>query len=227
MRSLTPDQRPRLDALMAGLETLPTPELIAESGRLRCEMPLDEVGKRRMRLALSGAFAAEKIMAYIQALDDVDDHRGKIGRQVFERRREGERLRALQSLEAANHLVMAAHLAGRQEVDFHFFAVCVGRLERFLPLAARAAGDKIPKEDRALLAPFRKLRDYYEHLEDRLPGGKSAAEAVTETHDAHEWRVRMEPTLEGQERIILDGVAVDVRAGWQPFGPFFGATGSN
>jgi len=50
MRCLTPDQQARLDALMAGLETLPTPELIAESGRLRCEMPLDEVGKRRMRL---------------------------------------------------------------------------------------------------------------------------------------------------------------------------------
>lgn len=150
MRSLTPDQQARLDALMAGLETLPTPVLLAESGRLRCEMPLNEVGKRRMRLALSGAFAAEKIMAYIQALDDVDDHRGKIGRQVFERPREGERLRALESLEAANHLVRAAHLAGRQEVDFHFFAVCVGRLERFLPLAAKATGHKVPQEDRAL-----------------------------------------------------------------------------
>lgn len=209
MDSLTFEQGAKLDALLAELASLPTPELNADSGRLRCGLPLDDVGKKRMRLALSGAFAAEKILAYLQALEEVDNHRGMIGRRIFELHREGKRLRALESLDAVEPLVMASHLSGWQEVDFHFFAVCVGRIERFLPIAARAAGYKIPREDRDLLAPYRALRDYYEHLEDRLPAGKHYDEGA-ETHDEREWRVRIGLTLDGQERIVLSGVAVDV-----------------
>lgn len=210
MENLTPEQQAKLDVLMVELEKLPTPEIIAESGRLRLPKPLDDAGKKRMRLAWSGGIAAQKLMAYIEALGDVDEHRGVIGRRIFELHAEGERLRTLQSLDAAGPLVLASHLSGRQEVDYHFFAVCAGRIERFLPIAAKAAGYKVPKEDRELLAPFRTLRDYYEHMEDRLPGGKQYGETGIETQDDREWRVSMGHTVDAQGRIVLGGVAVDV-----------------
>lgn len=210
MENLSTDQRAKLNALIAELATLPTPELIAESVRLRIARPLDDMGKQRMRLAIGGGIAAEKLMAYIHALDDVDEHRGLIGRRIFELHQEGERLLAIESLDAAKPLALASHLAGRQEVDYHFFAVCVGRIERLLLIAAKAAGHKVPRADGELLSAFRPLRDYYEHLEDRLPGRKNDAETVTETHDEHEWRVTMGHTVDDRERIVLGKVAVDV-----------------
>lgn len=210
MENLTTAQRAKLEALMEELEKLPTPEVIAESGRLRVPRPLDDAGKKRMRLAWSGGIAAEKLLAYIQALEDVDEHRDTIGRRIFELHREGERLRTMRSLDAAGPLVMASHLSGRQEVDYHFFAVCVGRIERLLPIAARAAGYKLPKENRAFLAPFRSLRDFYEHFEDHLPGGKNYDEAGTESQDDREWRVSIGLTVDDQGRIVLGGVTVDV-----------------
>lgn len=139
MAGLTDEQQTKLDALMAELERLPTPEAIAEAGRLRCPLPLDDRGRARMRMAIAGAIAAEKLLAYINALDYVDEHRNEIGREIFGLQREGELLRAQRSLDAAMPLVKAGYLAGRQEVDFHFFAVCAGRIERFLPIAAKAA----------------------------------------------------------------------------------------
>ena len=210
MDTLATEQRRRLDALMAELEKLPTPELIPESARLRCPMPLDEAGKKRMRPAFGGGIAAQKLLSYIEALEEVDDHRGAIGRRIFELHWEGSRLKARQSLDAAAPLVMASHLAGRQEVYFHLFAVCVARIERLLPIAARATGYKIPKEDRELLAPYRTLRDYFEHLEDRLPGGKNYVASASETEADGEWRFRMGLTLDAQQRIVLGGVAMDV-----------------
>ncbi len=49
MEKLTEEQQARLAALMAELETHATPELITESGRLRCPLSLDDTGKQRMR----------------------------------------------------------------------------------------------------------------------------------------------------------------------------------
>lgn len=210
MENLTADQRTRLDALMAALDRLPTSDAIEASGRLRCPLPLDHTGKNRMRLAIAGAIAAEKLLAYITALDDVDEHRDGIGREIVGLQRAGEFLHARRSLDAAMPLVQASHLAGRQEVDFHFFAVCVGRIERFLPIAAKAAGHKLPMADRELLATFRPLRDYFEHLEDRLPGRKNYDPVASEEEVDGNWRIRMSLTLDTQERIVMDGVAADV-----------------
>jgi hypothetical protein len=79
----------------------------------------------------------------------------------------------MRSLDAAVPRVEAFYLSRQQEVMFHFFAVCVGRIERFLEVASKAAGHYIPQSDRELLATFRLLRDYYEHMEDTLPGRKN------------------------------------------------------
>ncbi len=210
MENLTPEQRAKLDALVARLNKLPTPGLIVEASRLRLPTPLDEVGKRRFRLAFSGGVAAQKLLSYIEALEEVDDHRDAIGRQIFQLRNEGQLMMPMESIEAAESFVLAAHLAGWQKVDFHFLAVCVGRIERLLPIAARAAGYKIPKGDRALLGSYRPLRDHYEHLEDCLPGGKNYAAAESEEEVDGKWRIRLELALDSDERIVMNGAAMDV-----------------
>lgn len=204
------EQKFRLDALIAELETLPTPELIAEGCRLRCSLPLDDAAKKRLRFAFAGGIAAEKCLAYITTLRDVEEARGRFGREIHQLRHDAERLRATKSLEAARPLVLASHLASRQEVMFHFFAVCVGRIERFLDIAARSAGHKLPADDRKLLRTFRALRDYYEHMEDRLPGGSNDDESVDELDREGVWHLRMGFTGDGQERLVLNGVTVDV-----------------
>lgn len=207
---MTPEQKVKLDELMAELDGLPTPELIAEAGRLRCSLPLNAEGKKRMHLAIGGAIAAEKLLVYIEELRDVDARRGAIGRRIYELQQEETYFRVQESLEAAKPAVLAAHLSGRQEVTFHFFAVCVGWIERLLPIAARAAGFKVSKPDRDLLATFRPLRDYYEHLEERLPGGKYQNEVVTEKENAGEWRVCMELPMDHHERVVFNDMVVDV-----------------
>lgn len=207
---LTVEQQARLDSLLAELNTLPTPELIYESARLRLRFPLDDSGKKRMRMAFAGAIAAQKLLAYIVALEDVDDHRGTTGRKIDDLQKEAVVRRAMRSLDAADSIVMAGHLAGRQEVDFHFFAVCVGRIERFLPIAAKSTGYKVPNVDRDLLSPYRALRDYYEHMEDRLPGGKNYDLAASEEDHNGVWRIRIGIGVDDQERIVTNGVAVDV-----------------
>jgi hypothetical protein len=210
MTNLTDDQQSQLDAVMAELETFPTPELIVESGRLRTSLPLDDAGKRLMRQAYAGGIAAQKLLAYIETLREVDERRGQIGRQVHQKLRDAKVWRAMRSLDAALPEVEASYLAGQQEVMFHFFAVCVGRIERFLEIAAKAAGHKIPQEDRELLAGFRELRNYYEHMEDELPGRKSYNAAEAETERDGTFRMKIGFTLDGEERIILNGVVVDV-----------------
>src|SRR5215218_5754600 len=82
MDTLTTEQRAQLDALLAHLETFPTPELILESGKLRCPPPLDDKGKKRLGFAFAGAVAAEKILSYITTLDELDAHRLQIGRKI-------------------------------------------------------------------------------------------------------------------------------------------------
>ncbi len=210
MENLTPEQRWKIDALMAELETLPTPEAITESGKLRCPIPRGDTGNARMRLAIAGGIAAQRLLSYIEALEDVDDHRGKIGQEIFRLRREGEDLQARGSLDAANPLMLATHYAGRQEVDYHFFAICVGRIERFLPKAAKAAGHTILEVDRDLLATYRPLRDYYEHLEDRMPGGSKYAAAEAEEERDGELHIRMGLNLDSQGRVVMGGVTADV-----------------
>lgn len=231
MDSLTPEQVSRLEALLAELRQLPTPELLIEAGRLRLPMPLDEVGRKRFRQIFAGGVAAQKLLAYIGALEEVDDHRGAIGKRIFDLQQVGNRLIEQESAEAAKYLVEATYLAGRQEVDYHFFAVCVGRIERLLLLVARTAGYKIPLADKELLASYRALRDYYEHLEDRLPSGKRYDEALGEIEQNGEWRIRVSLGIDSQERIIIDGAVVDVtprgvtavreavRRSWEQLGP--------
>lgn len=208
--NLTEEQQAKLDALMAELETLPLYDLILQSARLRCPQVFDDRMKAQMRLAMRGGIAAEKLLAYLVWLRTVNEWRSSMGDDLRQLKQEGDRLLALGSLDAAKVIVMSDHLLGQRELTLHFFAVCVGRIERFLPIVARAAGYRIPQADLNLLAAYRPLRDYYEHLENRLPGGSAAAEAVTEEEDDERWQVRMALPVDDQGRFVINGVAADV-----------------
>lgn len=213
MGTLTDKQQHELNALLEELDTLPTPELIVEAARLRLPVPMDEKSKKLMRQAYAGGIAAQKLLAYIEELRDVEDRRLKFGVQIHHKLKDATVWRAMRSLDAAQPLIEASQLAGRQEVMFHFFSVTVGRIERFLGIAAKAAGHKIPKEDHKLLATFRELRDYYEHMEDELPGRKNYRADEHEEEREGELRLRPGFTMDAQERIVLNGVTVDVSGG--------------
>jgi hypothetical protein len=95
-------------------------------------------------------------------------------------------------------------------VAFHFFVVAVGRIERLLPFAAKAAGYKISKDDLELLRSYRPLRDYYEHSEDHFPGRRNSAKVVTKEERYGTWHIRSGLTLDLQGRLVFGSKAVDV-----------------
>lgn len=210
MGTLTDKQHTRLDALVDKIEGLPTPEAIVQAGDLRCARPLDDAGRKRMLLALSGGVAAEKIIPYLEAVRDIDYQRDKVGREIHRLGEETERLRAVRSLDAAHRIVNASHLSGKQEVAFHFFAIAVGRLERLLLVAATAAGHKLPKADQDFLGSYRPPRDYYEHAEDHFPGRKNASKVVVEHERDDMWHIRSGVSVDALGRIVGGGKAADV-----------------
>lgn len=207
---MTEEQQARLEGVIAALETLPTPEVIIESQKLRCSLPLTDKTRRRLRMAYAGGISAQRLLSYIEALDDVDEHRQEISRNITQLLRDRDVLLAAEDSDAAYPMTLSAHLAGRMEVDNHFFAVCVGRIERFLPKAARAAGHKISKEDLELLGTFRPVRDHYEHFDERLPGGDKYSVAASESEENGRWTIRMGLTVDPMQRIVIDSVAADM-----------------
>lgn len=210
MQDLTVEQQGQLAAVLAELNTLPTPELIAEAGRLRCPLPLDDAGRARMRLALGGAYATGKVMSYIETLRAVDGQRDAIGRGIYQLRHVVQAIKDTDPIKAAESTVLAIHLSGRQEVMFHFFAVCAAQIARLLPVATKASGYKLPKADLDILDAYSPLRNYFEHLDARLPGRAHQKEVVTEVQDEYEWRIQMAFVRDNDGRIIIDGKAIDV-----------------
>jgi hypothetical protein len=210
---LTTKQRAKLEALTAALEKLPMPELIMESARLRCPLvdgDLDESGKKRMRFAAGGAAAAKKLLAYISVLRSVDGQRIANNRRIDGLVQHEDGLRRTDPLDSGQFSVLINRLSGEQEVFLHFFSICATRIATFLPIAARAAGYKVPKADTDILDSYWPLRHHYEHFEDRLPGGKNDHLTVAETHNENEWRVNMGLVTDKQGRFVIEGKTIDV-----------------
>src|SRR5215213_10317916 len=105
-----------MDSLLGRLAELTTPELIVESAKLRCQVPLRDTDRKRLRLAFGGAYAVEKVLYYLQTLREVDEQRIEIGKDIH-------RLLALSASEdavtAVRARVTATHLSGFQEVRIH------------------------------------------------------------------------------------------------------------
>ncbi len=98
-----------------------------------------------------------------------------------------------------------------QEVAIHRFASAIERIAKLLPAAAKTSGYKLPLTDRKLLDNYEDLRHYYEHLEDRLPGGKNDTEACIEIDDGRGWRIVMELPINKTDGMIeIRGKRIDV-----------------
>jgi hypothetical protein len=208
---LTDEQKARFNGVMEKLEKLEVPELLAETARLRLPKPMTEELKPRYRSNFAGAIAAQKVLAYIQELDAANDRRIELGTEIMRLNKEANELESTDPDQAAAFRVTAGRLAGMQEVAIHRFANAIQRIRVFLRAAVKTSGYKLPLPDRELLGIYEDLRDYYEHLEERLPGGKFDEEACLEIDDGRGWRIIMELPIDKTDGMIeVRGSRIDV-----------------
>lgn len=210
MERLTDEQQTRLKVLLVHLQTFPTAELLVASGELRTGRPIGDIEQKRIRQALAGAFAMEKVGSYLEMLRQVDDQRLAIGIQVHELRHQARTLLQTDRQAAVMARTRSIHLSGLQEVTFHFFAVSVTAIADLLPLIERASGYRVPVADRDVLAAYRPLRHYFEHLEERVPGKARQAEVVRERIADGVWQTTVSFEVDQDDRIILHGKPIDV-----------------
>lgn len=152
--------------------TLALPELIRESIRLINQTADPDVRRVEMRNALAAGISAQKLLAYLPVLRRVEQWRASLAQQITHQLAAYDRLLAAKNVEAASHYVMATQLAGEQEVIVHFFVIAVGRIDRALRNIAAVTGYEIENTDSSTLVGYRDLRNYFEHMENELPGGK-------------------------------------------------------
>ena len=127
-RNLTGEQQAKLDALMAELETLPTPELIVEATRLQGVNLATEEGRARHRTSMAGQIAAEKMLSYLAMLRHFESLRNELRRKIQEHKTHPFPTRTEEIEEYALANLIAIKDAGLQEVACHFFCNCVMHL---------------------------------------------------------------------------------------------------
>jgi hypothetical protein len=208
MSTLTPEQETQLQEVLAELRRLTPSALIFETARLRLPADPDEAAKTQFRKGYAGAIAAVKIMAYITMMRDANEARLRIGEQVRDAVRESRRLTIIDPIGSIIPAIKAPMMAGLQELEFHKFAIAINRIRVLLPIALKVAGFKLEKSDRDTLEEFEPLRHYYEHIEERLPGGKNQDEAVTETDNP--WRITFQLPVDSSGRVSIKGNVIQV-----------------
>jgi hypothetical protein len=208
---LTEEQKTRFNGVMEKLEKLDVPELLAESARLRLPKPRTEELKPRYRSNFAGAIAAQKVLAYISELDAANDRRLELGQEIIRINKEADELESTDPEKATAYRVTVGRLAGMQEVAIHRFASAIERISVLLPAATKTSAYKLPAQDRAFLANYIALRDYYEHLEQRLPGGQFEKEACIEIDDGRGFWIVMELPINKTDGMIeIRGSRIDV-----------------
>lgn len=133
------------------------------------------------RTAMAGVIAAEKVMAYLETLRYREERRSNLGRALYEHRVRPMPTGLDQIGDYAMASAQAIYNSGLQEVAVHFICNCVMHVHKLLTKAAEGAGYTIPADDLAVLNAYRDLRNYYEHIDERLPGRVHAGEVVRET----------------------------------------------
>lgn len=205
MNSLTKDQQAKLDAVLAELETLPTQELIVEAVRIRnLDWGTDE-GKALYRTALASGIAGHKIMSYLLALRDFELFRTTLGEAIHASRSRPQPSRHEYLEEYVRDRLIAAENSGLQKVVVHFYCSCVMHLHKLLKKAAEGAEYEIPGEDLDVLNAYRGLRNYFEHIENRLPGQVNATEWVRETITENDWHIEVGLEVDNEGRTVLKG----------------------
>lgn len=197
-------QSESLLALMIALGALPTPNLVATAARLLCPAtPANEKIKLRFRKQLSGAFAIHALFSYRSSVISVNERRERIGTEIHHRFNIYQQARERQPEIADRVLDEAIDLRGQQETLFHFISICGFKFHQLLPLAARAAGHKVPTTDMQVLKGYEHLRHYYEHIDDHYPGRDNSETSVQEFDDGINWTVRMGLPRDEFERLLV------------------------
>lgn len=208
---LTDEQKQRFIAVMAQLEKLDVPELLLESARLRMPKPMTDDLKPRFRSNFAGAIAAQKVMAYVQELHDANMRRIELFHEINRIKGEADAIENTDPEQARLLRVTVGRFAGMQEVAIHRFASAIERISELLPAATKTSGHKLNSTDKNLLRNYVNLRNYYEHLEQRLPGGQFEKEACTEIEDARGWRIVMELPIDKNDGMIeIQGSRIDI-----------------
>jgi hypothetical protein len=206
--TLTEEQEAQLAEILDELRMLTTPALIFEAARLRVPADPDEAAKTQFRVGYADAIAAVKIMAYITMMRDANEARVRIGQQLRDAVQESRKLALIDPMGAIRPGLQAPMMAGLQELELHKFAIAINRIRVLLPKALKVAGFKLDKADRDTLEEFEPLRHYYEHIEQRLPGGKHQSEAVTETDDP--WSITFQLPVDSTSQVSINRKVLQV-----------------
>jgi hypothetical protein len=163
-------QQARLKSLLAELDAHPTPEAIAYCREVMGANPDVEEGMRLIDKALTGAWAAERIIPNLVKLRTLNEERMELGNTIHQQKNHPYPTHESEVDGKAWAEVLGSHNAGAQEVVFNHFCICVKHIRSALILAAEAVGNEIDQDDLDYLDRFRHLRNHYEHLYERLPG---------------------------------------------------------
>jgi len=225
MRELSDEQEIRLKRLTTELEGLTTPEVILEALRLQALTTIQatatgnddysdaavEQARQTITLGLSGAIAAEKVLSYLTALRDFNLMRQSLGQLIHEHVTRPKPTTEAEAEEYAKSFLIAGKNAGLQEVTIHYFCSCTIHLYHLLKKAAEAAGYEIPEVDLETLNHYRELRNYFEHIHNRLPGSVNDREMVQEflfSKGEMRWKIGLES--DDQNQVVMNGKAFDV-----------------
>ena len=213
--AVTSDQEKQLSAVMAELNRLTTPGLIFESARLRLPDEPTDTDKTRFRMAYAGVVAATKIESYMVSMRQANTRRLQLGKRIRDLNDKVRDLRITDPVAAIPAAVEVPKLSGLQEVEVHTFVIAINAIQKLLPFAARAAGFKISATDKKTLLQFEPLRDFYEHIEQRLPGSKHPKkdQAFQEPDDESGWYMKFELPTDADGYILIDGNRIDVSSG--------------
>jgi hypothetical protein len=208
---LTKEQRTKLKSLLAAVRQLPTENLLRESLRLRGVDASTEEGRAEIDKVMASCWAYERLLNYLSALRFFDGERDAIGRQIHSLKQIPEPAHESEVAAWANAQVVAASLAGTQEVTFHFFCISAKHILTLLKIVAESAGHEINQEDLDFLDHYRDLRDYYEHFENRLPGKTHEGAVVEKTITNEGYRVTGGLKVDSLGRLVLKVAKKDER----------------
>jgi hypothetical protein len=206
--TLSPEQEAQLEAVLTEFRSLTPSAMIFEAARLRLPDDPDDEAKTQFRKGYASAIAAVKIMAYITMMRDANEARIRIGEQIRDAVRESRKLALIDPMGSIRPGLKAPMMAGLQELELHKFAIAINRIRVLLPIALKVAAFKLLQPDRATLEEFEPLRHFYEHIEQRLPGGTFQHEAVTETDDP--WSIVFQLPVDSSGQVSINGKAIQV-----------------
>jgi hypothetical protein len=165
--------------------------------------PTTEAGQAAVDAAMAGAWAFDRMTSYLVRLRSLNDERMQLGTEIGRLKRHPYPTSEAEVEAAARARVTASILAGKQEVVFNFFSVCIQHIRSLLLVLAESVGYQIPQDDLDFLDRFRFLRNHYEHWYSRLPGKSGEIGLFTKRLANGEYRLRGGLQTDEKDRIVV------------------------